>query len=99
MIFEAVSTVFMLDPKDIRGQAPPYRNNLERGSQVWYGALLPPSQTIKNLAIIDYDSNGLRDIAITTSAGDILHVDFKGYTIAVESRNHPPAHLQLIDPR
>lgn len=85
-----VATIFMLDPKTIRGEAP----------QLWYGTVLPSPQTIDRLEIVDHDNDGRRDIAITTSTGHTFHLDFDGRIIAT---THPEgavsAHFGLIAPK
>ena len=85
-----VATVFMLDPKTIRGDAP----------QLWYGTVLPSPQTIDRLEIVDHDNDGRRDIAISTSTGHTFHLDFDGRIIAT---SHPEgavnAHFGLIAPK
>jgi hypothetical protein len=86
-----VGTIFMLDPKSIRGEAP----------QLWYGTVLPSPQTIDRLEIVDHDNDGRRDIAITTSTGHTFHLDFDGRIIAT---SHPEgaaidAHFGLIAPK
>lgn len=76
----SVGSLFMLDPKNVRGSAPPYL--LGTGTQLWYGAVLPSNQTIDSLTIEDHDNDGNRDITLHTSGGKTLHVDFDGGTMA-----------------
>ena len=80
----AVSSVFMLDPKRVQGEAPPYLRNLGTGTQLWYGYLHPAAQSIERLELVDRDQDGRRDIALTTSAGT-LTLDFDGKII--EAKN------------
>ena len=47
--------VFALDPKDVRGEAPPYAGRSGRGSQLWYRALVPKGLEITRLAVLDRD--------------------------------------------
>lgn len=96
-----VATIFMLDPKTIRGDAPLSSDKLTAGTQLWYGTVLPSPQTIDRLEIVDHDNDGRRDIAITTSTGHTFHLDFDGRIIAT---NHPEgstinAHFGLIAPK
>jgi hypothetical protein len=79
-----LSSVFMLDPKKVQGEAPPYLRNLGAGTQLWYGYIHPAAQSIERLEIVDRDNDGRRDIAITTSTGT-LSLDFAGRTI--EAKN------------
>jgi hypothetical protein len=68
-----LSTVFMLDPKDLR-----------TGTPFWYGYVHPAGQSIERLEIVDRDNDGHRDIALITSSGTI-HLDFDGRII--EAKN------------
>lgn len=86
-----VSTVFMLNPKQVGGEAPPYRGKLHFGSQLWYGCVLSP-QKIERLEIIDHDNDGNRDIALSTTSGRI-YLDFDGKML--EARN---AQFELVNP-
>ncbi|HYC93131.1 MAG TPA: hypothetical protein VEO54_28255 [Thermoanaerobaculia bacterium] len=69
----ALSTLFMLDPKDVR-----------TGTQLWYGYVHPAAQSIERLEILDRDNDGRRDIALTTSTGT-LHLDFDGRIIKAKN--------------
>jgi hypothetical protein len=88
----AVGSIFLLDPKRVSGEAPPYHGKLGAGSQVWYGYILPATQTIKALDIVNVDSGGKRDISLSTSHGHIL-LDFEGKTLDAHN-----AHVSLINP-
>jgi hypothetical protein len=96
-----VAAVFMLDPKNIRGEAPPTPDKLPAGTQLWYGTVLPSPQTIDRLQIIDHDNDGRRDIAISTSTGHTFHLDFDGRIIATTHRDGTAinAHFGLIAPK
>lgn len=96
-----VATVFMLDPKNIRGEAPLSPDKLAAGTQLWYGSVLPTPQTIDRLEIIDHDNDGRRDIAISTSTGHTFHLDFDGRIIATTHPNGTAinAHFGLIAPK
>lgn len=63
-----IATLFMLDPAKMN-------------RELWYGAMQPAQQRIDRLAITDYDDDGDRDIVISTSAGNILHLDFDGHIL------------------
>lgn len=62
--------IFMLDPKRV-GKGP-----------LWY-AVIP--QRIKEVKVIDYDNDGRRDIAVTTSTGTTSYLDFDGERLAGSS--------------
>jgi hypothetical protein len=66
-----VSTVFVLDPKRTGTAEAP----------LWHGYT---SQTIDRMEITDYDRNGKRDIALSTTTGSIIHLEFEGTLIAIE---------------
>lgn len=76
------NSVFLLDPKKVEGEAPPYRGKLGSGTQVWYGYVQAPS--IERLEIVDRDNDGKRDISLALPNGR-LSLDFQGRII--EARN------------
>jgi hypothetical protein len=78
------SSVFLLDPKDVEGEAPPYRGKLGFGTQVWYGYL--QASSIERLEIIDRNNDGKRDIFIAVPNGGVS-LDFDGKII--EAKNAP----------
>ncbi|MEA2490889.1 MAG: Caspase domain [Acidobacteriota bacterium] len=57
--------VFLLDPKNV-------------SRPVWYGTVTPRSVTIERVDVTDYGNDGIRDLAVHTSAGHTLHLDFQG---------------------
>lgn len=81
----AVATLFMLDPKKLGGEAPPYRGKLGSGTQLWYGTILPTSLTIQSLETIDRDNDGHRDIAARLSSGKSIYLDFDGRIIGTDA--------------
>lgn len=76
------SSVFVLDPRRVEGEAPPYRGKLGFGTQLWYGYL--QHSAIDRLEIVDCDRDGKRDISLALSNGR-LSVDFDGRII--EAKN------------
>ena len=74
----SVGSVFMLDPKKVRS-----------GSQLWYGAVLPPTQIIQRLEIIDHNNDGKRDICVTTSSGRI-YLNFDGQVMKADGAQFVP---------
>lgn len=84
-------SVFMLDPKQVRGEAPPYRGKLGFGSQLWYGVVEPAGSRIDRIALTDFDNDGRRDITVHTEAGPIIHLDFTGRILRIEG----PARAQF----
>jgi hypothetical protein len=86
-----VGSVFLLNPKKVSGEAPPYRGKLGTGSQLWYGAVLPPEQRVARLKIGDYDNDGEKDIAVWTITGQVIYLDFEGDVIG--SGSSRPGHV------
>jgi hypothetical protein len=81
-----VVTVFILDPK----------RTAETGRPLWHGAILPAPQTIAHLRITDYDGDHQQDIALSTSTGSILHLEFDGTVITTEPGRRGTAHFTWI---
>lgn len=75
---QSIASVFCLDPRDIRGEAPPYFGRSEKGSHLWYGVLLPEGQAISRLEVLG--RNGDRDarISVWSSSGHVFYLDFQG---------------------
>jgi len=73
--------VFLLDPKNIYGEAPPYYGRNRKGSQEWYGIILPKPVGIHRLDIVDYNEDGNNEICLWTSSGHIFYLDFNGRII------------------
>lgn len=44
----------------------------------WAGRLSPAAERIARIAVVDHDNDGRRDIAVTTSSGHVVYVDFDG---------------------
>jgi hypothetical protein len=79
----AIATLFMLDPARMK-------------RELWYGAMQPARQRIDRLDITDYDDDGDRDIAISTSAGNILHLDFEGHLLGYDGPRDRLAQFTLL---
>ena len=54
------------------------------GDLVWEGVVLPPTERVARLAVADRDEYS-RDITLSTTAGDEIHVDFNGVVLAKSS--------------
>lgn len=78
-----VGAVFVLDPADIRGEAPPYYGRAGKGSHLWYGVLSPAGQAIERLEVVDRDQDGTREISVWTSSGFAFYLDFAGHLLTV----------------
>lgn len=77
-----VPIVFMLDPAKVAGEAPPYLGRSGRGTQLWYGLVLPAKQTIDRVEVVDRQ-NGANDIAVSMSSRIVLHLDFGGQLVSI----------------
>jgi len=76
-----VFSVFLLDSKNIDGESPPYHGKIGKGTQKWYGVLLPKNEGISRLDIIDSNKNGKNEICVWTSNGHIFYLDFDAQLI------------------
>ena len=72
----------MLDPAKVAGEAPPYLGPSGRGTQLWYGLVLPAKQTIDRVEVVDRQ-NGANDIAVSMSSRIVLHLDFGGQLVSI----------------
>lgn len=70
--------VFMLDPRGIKGEAPPYTGNAGGGSEVWYGVLTPDDQSIARLEL-GSKQDGTATISVWTDTGYVHQLDFEGH--------------------
>jgi hypothetical protein len=81
LIVTGDNSVLLFEAKEVEGEA------------VWHGILGPPSLTIKKLKVVDYDNDGIRDLALYTSDGYVLHLDFEGKLLGKPNRN---AQFELL---
>ena len=77
----SIGALFMLDPKDVRGEALPFAGGSEHGPHLWYGVFVPGSQYVNRLEIVDYDHDGHQDISAWTSTGYAFYINFDGEVI------------------
>jgi hypothetical protein len=73
-----VPSVFVLDPRKVAGEAPPYFGRSTEGTQLWYGVILPTHQTIERLELVDRAQNGTKQISVWMSSRNVLYLDFDG---------------------
>jgi len=73
-----VSTVFVLDPAAVSDEAPPYVGHSTKGSQLWYGILLPTPDVVERLEIVDFDQDGRNEISLWTSSQIVFYLTFDG---------------------
>lgn len=79
---EYVDVVLAFDPANVGGHGPPYHSDLERGTELWYGAILPKEVNVKALQITDRDHDGRNEIAVLMNRGHFLYLDFDGCPVA-----------------
>lgn len=79
---EYVDGVLLFDPANIRGHAPPYHPTIERGTQLWYGAILPKAINVGAIDITDRDHDGKNEIALRMNLGHFLYLDFDGCPVS-----------------
>ncbi len=75
--------VFLLNPTNIQGEAPPYYGQIRRGSQKWYGLILPRGESTHRLEIIDHDNDKKNEICVWTNKGHIFYLNFSGQIIGL----------------
>jgi hypothetical protein len=73
-----ISTVFVLDPAAVSGEAPPYSGHSTKGSQLWYGILVPTPDVVERLEIVDFDQDGRNEISVWTSSQIVFYLTFDG---------------------
>lgn len=74
-----VMTVSLIDrPK--RSEIAPRLTTLDADAE-WRGALLPPAGKIARVETTYYDNDENRDIALHTSTGEAIYLDFNGHMI------------------
>ena len=78
-----VSMVVVFDPANVGGEAPPYFGKAGKGTQLWYGVLLPPDRPIERLEILDFQHNNVNAISIWI-ASTAVFLDFSGNVIDAE---------------
>jgi hypothetical protein len=76
-----VSVVFMLDPHNVQGEAPPYGGRSGPGTELWYGVILPRGPEIVLLDVLDHDDDGRNEIIAWTNKSHILYLGFDGKLI------------------
>ncbi len=93
----AVSAVFLLDPKDLKKE-PLTAEQRDLVEPRWLG-VIPSGESITRLGFDDPNHDRFQDVAITTSRGQILHLDFEGHILAIEQNGPKPLQFQLIAQR
>lgn len=78
-----VSTVFVLDPKRVAGEAPPYAGASQRGTELWYGVILPPNQVIERLQILDSNQDGVNEISVWSASKNVFYLTFGGQLLSI----------------
>jgi hypothetical protein len=73
-----VSTVFVLDPAAVTGEAPPYFGQSTKGSQLWYGIFVPTRNVVERMEVVDFDQDGRNEISVWTSSRSVFYLSFDG---------------------
>ncbi|MEA2342097.1 MAG: hypothetical protein QOF63_266, partial [Thermoanaerobaculia bacterium] len=94
----SIGALFALDPKSIKGEAPPYAGRSGRGTQLWYGVLQPARQSIDNLEILDIDQDGRNEISFRASPHEVFYLRFDGEKKEIRSdeAERPRVSFKLI---
>lgn len=74
-------TVFVLDPRSVTGEAPPYFGGSQKGTELWYGVILPTGQSVVRLELVDRDQNGTNQLSVWMSSANVLYLDFAGNVV------------------
>jgi hypothetical protein len=73
-----VSAVFAFDPEEISGEGPPYSGHSPKGSQLWYGVLVPSPNILERMEIVDFDQDGRNEISVWTTSQSVFYLTFDG---------------------
>ena len=73
-----INAVFMLDPCDVTGEAPPYLGKLRHGSELWYGVVLPANDTVERVEVVDRNHDGRNEISVWMSSRNVFYLGFTG---------------------
>lgn len=73
-----IPCMFMLDPERVAGEAPPRHGDGSKGSEEWYGVILPKNEIITRLEVVDRSGDHRNEICAWTVHGHIFYVGFDG---------------------
>ena len=73
-----INTIFMLDPCDVAGEAPPYLGKLRHGSELWYGVVLPANDIVERIEVVDRNHDGRNEISVWMSSRNVFYLAFSG---------------------
>lgn len=76
-----VHIVFMLEGNDITGQAPPWFGSSKKGSEWWYGYVMPRDTRVATVFFEDIDKDGVIDIHLALSDACSYYVNKQGKRI------------------
>ena len=76
-----VIIVFLLEGDNILGQAPPWLGNANKGSEAWYGYVMPRDTSISTVYFEDADKDGVVDIHLALSDACSYYVNKQGKII------------------
>ena len=90
-----VSSVMVFDPANVGGEAPPYFGKSGKGTQLWYGFILPAGHPIQRLEIVDFKHDGVNTISVWMPVSVALYLGFEGNVVAVQSGERIEGGLQF----
>ncbi|HEX7807750.1 MAG TPA: caspase family protein [Thermoanaerobaculia bacterium] len=77
-----VNVLFVLDPKNIAGEAPPFGGQAGIGTHLWYAAIVPSENQLTRLEVVDRDQDGVNEISIWCSTANVFYVTFEGELVS-----------------
>ena len=75
-----VAVIFAIDPKNMRGEAPPYCRKGSHGTQLWYKVLQPETARFRQLSVSDNLQNNPHFLAWDRDSG-VFYIDALGNLI------------------
>jgi hypothetical protein len=78
IVVTSANDLVLLDPKKV-----------STGKPLWSGSLVPRSETIEGVKILDFDHDSKEEIAVATVSGKTLILDFKGRVIGRPTHGSP----------
>lgn len=74
---------FAFDPKRMAGEAPPFLGTRQKGSHLWYLAVLPQGESISQLELLDRDRDGITEIGVWLGCGYVFYLSLDGQVIGL----------------
>jgi len=71
---------------------------IEKNRKLWRGRLQPPSETVARVEIVDHDRDSWREIAVSTTSGNVFYLDFEGRLIDQQRPPNAPNARLIVTP-